>query len=208
MRAISILDSILAVTTLATLGSACTPVSPDDTNPFGTAPPMTSAPPSTNTGDETETTGGSSSDGGGETSTGPALTTAPLDSSTSGPPLTTGVSMEDSTTSGGGGTGVQPNTGMWMPCEVPQDCDYAPALCITITDDMDNVLGGFCSDVGCQNAAADCDPSPIATAVPVCVPVTVNMMADMACALQCTGGTACPTPMECLEVTGFGEICV
>ena len=30
---------------------------------------------------------------------------------------------------------MQPQTGMWMPCEVPQDCDYSPALCITVTDD-------------------------------------------------------------------------
>lgn len=103
---------------------------------------------------------------------------------------------------------MQPQTGMWMPCEVPQDCDYAPALCITITDDAMMVLGGFCSDVGCNNPAADCVPSPNGIAVPVCVDVTVNMMADTACALQCTGGLACPVPMVCTNVMGFGEICV
>jgi hypothetical protein len=135
------------------------------------------------------------------------MTTMPLDSSSGGPPLTTGVSMEDSTTSGGG-NGMQPNSGMWMPCEMPEDCDYSPALCITIQDDMMMVLGGFCSDVGCQNPAADCAPSPNGIAVPVCVDVTVNMMADTACALQCTGGIACPVPMQCLNVEGFGEVCV
>jgi hypothetical protein len=116
------------------------------------------------------------------------------------------MSAEGSTT-GGGGNGMQPLSGMWMACEVPEDCDYSPALCITITDDMEMLLGGFCSDVGCQNAAVDCAPSPNGIAVPVCVPVTVNMMADTACALQCTGGLACPAPMQCINVMGLGEIC-
>lgn len=204
MRAITILGPVLAFITLAPASVGCTNVAPNDDNPFGTAPPMTSAPPSTDTGDATET-GGSGSGSGGSSSGGPA-STGMLDSS-SGPPLTTGVSAEDSTT-GGGGNGMQPNTGMWMPCEVPADCDYAPALCITITDDAMMLLGGFCSDVGCNNPAADCAPSPNGVAVPVCVDVTVNMMADTACALQCTGGIACPVPMECINVMGFGEICV
>jgi hypothetical protein len=202
MRAISIFGPVLAVTSF-TLGSACTVVDPNDDNPFGSAPPMTSPPPETDTGDATET--GGSGTGGSGSSTGPALTTAPLDSSSSsGPPLTTGMSMESSSSSdGGGGNGMQPNTGMWMPCVDPRDCDYSPALCITIGD-----LGGFCSDVGCMNPAADCAASPNGIAVPVCVPVTVNMMADTACALQCTGGLACPAPMECVNVEVIGEICV
>lgn len=202
MRAITILGPALSLTTLALASVGCTDVSPNDDNPFGTAPPMTSAQPATDTGDATQT-GGSS--GGVASSSGDPVSTGAVDSS-SGPSLTT--TAEDSTTSGGGGDGTQPNTGMWMPCEAPQDCDYAPALCITITDDAMMLLGGFCSDVGCNNPAADCAPSPNGVAVPVCVDVTVNMMADTACALQCTGGIACPVPMQCINVMGFGEICV
>lgn len=205
MRAITILRPALTSITLALAATGCTSVAPNDDNPFGTAPPMTSAPPTTDTGDATET-GGSGSTTGVGSSSGDPVSTGMLDSS-SGPSLTTAMSAEDSTT-GGGGNGMQPNTGMWMPCEVPQDCDYAPALCITITDDAMMLLGGFCSDVGCNNPAADCAPSPNGVAVPVCVPVTVNMMADDACALQCTGGIACPVPMQCIDVMGFGEICV
>lgn len=205
MRAITILGPVLTLTTLALASVGCTTATPDDGNPFDTAPPMTSAQPATDTGDATET-GGSGSTSVASSSGEPASTSG-LDSS-SGPSLTTSASAEDSTTSGGGGDGTQPNTGMWMPCEVPQDCDYAPALCITITDDAMMLLGGFCSDVGCNNPAADCAPSPNGIAVPVCVDVTVNMMADSACALQCTGGIACPVPMQCINVEGFGEICV
>ena len=115
MRAISFLGPTLLLS-LVVASTACQTVAPDDNNPFATAPPMSSAPPTNDTGDETETGGSSSSSSGGaETSTGPAMTTEPLDTGTSLPPLTTGMSMEDSTTSGGGGTGVQPNSGIWMP---------------------------------------------------------------------------------------------
>jgi hypothetical protein len=200
MRATSILG--LSILTLLVSSPACTVVEPDDDNPFGTTPqPTTATPP--DTGDATET---ASSGTGGDSSTGAPESTGALDSS-SGMPPTTGVSAEESTT-GGGGNGMQPQSGMWMPCSVPQDCDYSPALCITITDDMGTPLGGFCSDVGCLNAAADCAPSPNGIALPTCVNVTVNMMADTACALQCTGGIACPVPMQCTNVAGFGEICV
>lgn len=187
---------------IAAGGTACTVESPDD-NPFGTTPPMTSMPPASDTGDGTET-GGSS--GVGETSTGGPASTSGVDSSSGGPPLTTGVSMGDSTT-GGGGDGMQPLMGMWAACAVPEECSYSPALCITITDDMMMLLGGFCSDVGCQNPAADCEPSPNGVAVPSCVPVMVNGMADMACALQCAGPADCPAPMQCRSVTGLGQIC-
>lgn len=209
MRAISTLGLLLPVTTILASSTACTVVEPDDDNPFASAPPPSSAPPSSDTdGDTTGTGTGGSSSGGGESSSGAPQSTGALDSSSGGGmPTTTGVSAEDSTT-GGMGNGMQPQSGMWMPCEVPQDCDYSPALCITVTDDGGNVLGGFCSDVGCQAPAADCAPSPNGVATPVCVDVVVNMMDDSACALQCTGGIACPVPMECIAVTGFGEICV
>lgn len=206
MRAIAILGPVLAITTL---GSACT-VAADDDNPFGTAPPVTSAPPGTDTGDATETGGGSgsTSSGGPGMSSGVIESTGMLDSSSGGMPLTTGVSMEGSTTDGGGGNGMQPDMGMWSACAIPEDCGFLPTLCITINDAGGMLLGGFCSETGCGNAAVDCDPSPVPTVTPVCVPVTVNDMDDTACALQCTGGAACPVPMTCLNVTGLGEICV
>lgn len=204
MRAIAILGFLPTFTTLVVASTACTVVEPDDDNPFATATPPSSAPPSSDT--DGDTTGSSS---GGESSSGAPVSTGALDSSSGGLPTTTGVSAEDSSSSGGGGgNGMQPQSGMWMPCEAPQDCDYSPALCITVTDDAGGVLGGFCSDVGCAAPAADCAPSPNGVATPACVPVVVNMMNDSACALQCTGGIACPAPMQCINVADFGEICV
>jgi hypothetical protein len=202
MRAITIYGPVLTITMLSL---ACTVVEPDDNNPFGTAPPASSSPPASDTGDATES-GGSSSGGGGGSSSGVAESTGAADSS-SGPDPTTGVSVGDSTTDDGGGNGMQPGDGMWSACAVPDDCGFSPTLCITINDARMMLIGGFCSETGCQNPAADCDPSPVPTATPVCVPVTVDGMDDTACALQCTGGTACPVPMQCLNVTGFGEIC-
>jgi hypothetical protein len=199
MRATSILGLLLPVTTILASSTACTVVQPDDDNPFASAPPPSSAPSSDTDGDTTST-GGST---GGESSSGAPQSTGALDSSSGGMPTTTGVSAEDSSSSGGGmGNGMQPQTGMWMPCIDPEDCDYNPSLCITVGD------AGFCSDIGCQNPAADCAPSPNGVATPVCVPLEVNGMADSACVLQCTGGIACPVPMQCVNVTDIGEICV
>jgi hypothetical protein len=202
MRAVMMKGSLVAITTFAL---ACTVVS-DDENPFGTAPPPSSSPPIGDTGDATETSGTGSGSGGGSSS-GVVESTGMVDGgSSSGMPLTTGVSAEDSTTDGGG-NGMQPGDGMWSACAVPEDCGFVPTLCITINDAGGMLLGGFCSETGCANPAADCDPSPVPTVVPVCVPVTVEGEADMACALQCTGGAACPVPMQCRNVTGFGEVC-
>lgn len=203
MRAVTIHAPYLAI---ALLGSGCT-VAADDGNPFGTAPPMTSAPPLEGSGDaSTGGSAGSSGGGGDASSSGGAPTTGVADGST-GPGLTTGVSV-GSTTDGGGGNGTQPLDGMYSECAVPADCGFAPTLCITINDAGGATIGGFCSETGCNNPAVDCDPSPNGAVTPVCVPVTVNMMADMACALQCSGGAACPPPMQCINVTGFGEVCV
>lgn len=200
MRAKPILGRFLPVTTLLVASTACTTVAPDDDNPFATAPPPSSSTPSDDTGDASSGTAGGST-GGGSSSGGPASTGA-LDSSSGGLLTTTGVSAEDSTT-GGGGNGMQPQTGMWMPCEIPEDCDYSPSLCVTVGE-----LGGFCSDVGCSNPAADCAPSPNGVATPMCVPIDLGGMNESACVLQCTGGIACPAPMQCVDVTDLGEICV
>jgi hypothetical protein len=201
MRAI-VIRRLAPLLALATLGAACTIVSDDD-DPFGSGTaPVTTNPPATDTGDGT-TTSGSGSTGGSTTAV--DGTGAP-DSSSSGLPPTTGVSAEESS-EGGNGNGMQPDDGMWSACAVPEDCGFAPTLCITITAAGGGLLGGFCSETGCSNPAVDCDPSPVPTVSPVCVPVTVDGMADSACALQCTGGAACPVPMQCLNVTGIGEVC-
>ncbi|MEX1366306.1 MAG: hypothetical protein AB1Z98_24490 [Nannocystaceae bacterium] len=187
----------------------CT-VDPGDNNPFGTATPVTSAPPSNDTGDEDGTatsgsdtagaTGGSGPQDGttdGGDSTGPAVTTGPMMTTTG---VTAGGSTDD-----GGGNGMQPANGMYSSCLVAGDCDF---LCITLTDDLGAVLGGFCSDFPCINPAIDCDPSPGGTAIPSCIGIEINMVPDTACYLDCTGGLSCPSPMVCEPVVGGLSICV
>lgn len=189
------------------LVTACTTIDGGNDNPFASAGnPVTSSTPATEGGEATGATGDGSS-GSGSTSTGDPGSTGAVDSSSGGPPLTTGVTADGTSSEGGGGNGMQPADGMYSACEIPEDCGFVPELCITIGDAM-NPVGGFCSQTGCANPAVDCDPSPGGTAVPICVPVEVDGAADSACALQCMGGLTCPVPMQCVNVTGFGEICV
>ncbi|MCX4243175.1 hypothetical protein [Paraliomyxa miuraensis] len=191
---------------IVALPLACTVVETPDDNPFATGTPtMTSTPPGTDSGSGSGS--GSGGSGEGDTSSGGPGSSDGVDSTgalTTGP-MTTGVSM--GSTDDGGGNGMQPAMGMYSACEIPEDCGFSPTLCITIVDDMDVLIAGFCSETGCANPAVDCSPSPNGVVTPVCVPVTVNGMADNACALQCTGGQACPAPMQCINVTGFGEVC-
>jgi len=186
---------------LVVVFGGCTVVASDDTDPFSTANPVTSMTPATDT-DEGDTEASGSSGSGGESSGGD--TTGDGSATTTGPMDTTGASMGDSSgsSSGGGGNGMQPDMGQYSPCTIPEDCGFSPELCLTVRG-----AGGFCTTSGC-GAAADCDPSPVATATTACVPTKVDGVPDMICVLQCTGGTACPTPMACTNVTGFGEICV
>jgi len=186
------------------LGGCTTVVS--DNDPFSTANPVTSMTPGTDSGEaeteeaQTEGSGEAESTGGGDTTSGgSATTTGPMGT-------TTNTSMGDTTTTGGGG-GVQPGMGQYSECTIPEDCGFAPNLCFTITEEGGGLIGGFCTIQGCAGPG-DCDPSPVPTATAACVPATINMMADMACVLQCPGMAACPAPMECISVTGFGEICV
>lgn len=102
--------------------------------------------------------------------------------------------------------GTQPVDGLYSTCLVAEECDPIPALCITINDADGNPMDGFCSQTGCLNAAVDCVPTPGGTALPACMPITVNDVAESACALDCSGGATCPSPMTCYSLE-FGMIC-
>ena len=181
--------------------AACT-VSNDDDDGFtstptsvtvaSTVPDDDSGGSSTATGDGTTASGGSTggSTDGGDTSSTSATTVDPtLDGSSSGGPIDP--------------TDGQPADGMWSACTVAMDCGNLPILCIT----NEGATDGFCSTTGCTNAAVDCDPSPGGTAMPTCVPITVNDMMEMACALSCAGLT-CPTGMVCMNFADLGMICM
>lgn len=177
--------------------AGCTVETPDD-SPFGTATtPVTSAATMNDSGDaDSGDSDGGSSSGGGGTSGG---------SSDGGVATsTTGTTMTGDS-SGDGGSGTQPTDGMYSSCAVAADCD---ALCITISDPGGGVKGGFCSGFPCANPAVDCDPSPGGTAVPACLPIDIDMMANTACYLSCAGGATCPAPMSCSAIEGGLEVCV
>lgn len=190
---------------------ACT-VDNDNGDPFGSGTaPSTTVFPMTTTVDPTtsESSGSSTSESSGgdddESSTGGVSTTMMT---------TTGMTSLDDTGPGSSedtndptGNGMQPADGMYSDCLDAEPCGFNPNLCITIQDaDMMNI-DGFCSTTGCANPAMDCDPSPGGTAVPICMPTTVNNMMLQACALSCAGGMTCPLPMMCYNLNGIGEIC-
>jgi hypothetical protein len=188
---------------------ACT-VDNDNGDPFGsgTAPTTTINPTTTvnpSTGESSGSTTGESSGGDDESSTGGVSTTMTD---------TTGMTSLDDTGLGSSedtndptGNGMQPMDGMYAPCLTAQECGVVPALCITIQDADMNDIDGFCSEIECVNPAVDCDASPGGTAVPRCMPATVNDMAEQACALDCSNGLTCPPPMTCYDLNGVGEIC-
>jgi len=136
------------------------------------------------------TTGGTAGGSTGATMTG-GMTGMPMGS--------TGMPM-GSTSMGDGGL-EQPLDGMYSECMVPEDCALPNNVCITI-----NMGAGFCTNQGCANPAADCDPTPGGTAVPICFPLELNMMPAMSCALDCSAGQICPTGMAC-AVLEDGSIC-
>jgi hypothetical protein len=99
---------------------------------------------------------------------------------------TTSTSAETADT----GTGQQPADGMYSACDDAADC-FGLEFCET----------GFCTSE-CTNAAVDCDPSPGGTALPTCFMFGLESL----CALDCSGGSTCPTPMQCTPVT-TGSVC-
>lgn len=147
--------------------------------------------------------GGSSSGTGGSTDEG----TSTGGDETAGSGSTTAATSETGTTGAVDPTDGQPADGMYSMCLQGMDCGNMPNLCIQSVDADMNPIDGFCSTTGCSNPAMDCDPAPGGTAVPVCVPITVNAMAQMACALNCQG-LVCPTGMMCVNFTDLGMICM
>jgi hypothetical protein len=185
----------------------------DNNSPFGvaTSPGTTATATASASGGSTGEGTGSSSGGdtdAGESSTGGA-------GSTSGDPTTAettdlGTSSAGTTMSGEETgdvpTGMQPVDGLYSHCLTGRECDPIPALCITINDMNDTPIDGFCSITPCTNAAVDCVPTPGGTALPACMPVTLDGTPTNACALDCSGGATCPAGMTCQNLT-VGMIC-
>ncbi|MCH9681018.1 MAG: hypothetical protein K0V04_06270 [Deltaproteobacteria bacterium] len=175
-------------------------------DPFERDPTVT---PVSSTGIDANTsaTGGGATMGGDDTNPiGSTGSTPTGPDGTDGPSDTTGVQM--STGNGGSDGGTQPPVGMYSSCRMLEECGPAPDLCVTLFGLGGTLLGGFCSQTGCDDPVADCDPSPGGTAVPVCVEVNVEGMDEFVCALDCEDEATCPDPMECVDVGVFGHFCV
>lgn len=179
---------------IVVVAAACTVENDDD--PFGSATSV-SAGSATN-----QTTAGTSSDSGSESGTGDTGSATTSTSTTTDGSTSAMTTMPASDSSDGGSTttmggdGGQPTMGMYSHCLSGNDCTGGGVnLCIT----DENMTDGFCTTTGCTNPAQDCPPSPGGTATPMCSPVTVNMMDEMACALDCSNMKTCPTGMVCMS---------
>jgi hypothetical protein len=104
----------------------------------------------------------------------------------------TGHSSGDTSTCGESDAGgMQPDEGMYAPCEEPADC-IGLGVCAE----------GFCTGE-CSDAAQDCDPAPGDSAIAACL-----LLGDTGfCVLDCGGCGTCPAPMECTTFEG-DSICV
>lgn len=178
---------------------ACT-VSNDDSG--FTSASSASATVSVGTTVPTDDSGGSSESGG---STGAGSSSSGGDDTSGGG--STGAGSSSSSEGAVDPTDGQPTEGMYAPCLEGTDCGNMTNLCIQSVDADMTPIDGFCSTTGCANPATDCDPAPGGTAMPACVPITVNNMAQMACALNCQG-LVCPTGMVCMNFTNLGMICM
>ena len=88
----------------------------------------------------------------------------------------------------------QPDSGWWSPCDVDADCGGDGLVCSG---------GGTCTGYCDGGDPETCGPSPGGTAVPVCVTSSEDK-----CALDCSGGRTCPTPMTCRSFnSGTLEAC-
>ena len=187
------------------LATACTV--DGSSGDFGGVPTASASGPSqTNSSDDdddesegeedTEASASDDTTGGSGGTTGMAMT-----SGSTGMGMTAGSTSMGMGSSGDDSGLEQPASGMYSECTVPEDCVAPSNVCITI-----NMGVGFCTNMGCANPAADCDPTPGGTAVPICFPIELNMMPDSSCALDCSGGQICPTGMACAVLEG-GSIC-
>lgn len=144
-------------------------------------------PPPTGGEDDTETTGGSGGTNG---------STASADSGGTATPATS------SDGSGGASTGApadeQPEDGMYSACAGVGEC-------IGLTNCVMAGATGFCTNAGCADAVADCQPNPGATstATPACVD---NGAGLQVCALSCSLGEVCPGGMDCVGL-GATMVC-
>src|SRR5690606_6117591 len=102
--------------------------------------------------------------------------------------------------------GMQPESGMYSDCLSTAECIGQDA-CITVLDEQQAPIDGFCSKDDCVDPITDCEPSPGGTATPVCFSLMLMGAPAEVCALDCAGGESCPAGMVCREVTG-GSICV
>lgn len=186
---------------------ACT-VDGNDNDPFGsgTVPGPTTTIAMTTTAATGEESGSESGSTGGEETTGSMTTSTTTGAESTGvDPV--GTSGDAASSDDGGPDGMQPQDGMYSHCLTAEECGNLPILCITIGADPDMPTDGFCSEIDCVNAAIDCLPSPGGTATPICMPSTVNNMAEQVCALDCSAGKVCPMPMMCYNLTDIGMVC-
>jgi hypothetical protein len=201
----------LIVSAALALGCAVGEGSDPDEYGFGgaSATAVMTASPSEDDDDGGEDGSESSSSAAGESTSGEegggsssesAGTFGPGDESSGGPGATT------VDPSGGDPNGGQPGAGMYSACLQPADCAGLDA-CMQIVDANMQPTDGFCTVLGCANAAVDCDPSPGGTATATCYAVQTQMGADAICALDCGGGKTCPAGMQCTNLTG-GQLCV
>jgi hypothetical protein len=182
-----LMGAILRSCVLVALVS-CTVDSPDDSFGMITAgPPMPTA--GTPTGDDGD---GSSDDdsSGGDDGSGNG-SSAGTDAGSTG-------ADDGGTTAGdtGGGAGMQPESGVYSACMTAAQCVGA-VFCVPAGD-------GFCT-TECV-APGDCAASPNGAAPTVCTPITMPVTASV-CALDCSGGQACPAPMTCTALEG-AMVCV
>lgn len=170
--------------------AACTVDAPDDSIGMITAGPVgpTAGSP-TGGGDDDDDGSGNETEGDGDDDGGSADSAAGSGS---------GAAESGDGTAGdtGGGAGAQPADGVYSACATAADCVGA-TYCIPAND-------GFCTN-NCM-APGDCAPSPGGAAPTVCIPVTMPV-ATSVCALDCSGGQACPAPMTCTAVEG-AMVCV
>jgi hypothetical protein len=170
--------------------AACTVDAPDDSFGMITAGPVgpTAGSPTGGGGDD-DGSGSETEDDGDDDGGGSADSAAGSGS---------GAAESDGGTAGdtGGGAGAQPADGVYSACATAAECVGA-TYCIPAN-------AGFCTR-DCV-APGDCPPSPNGAAPTVCIPVTMPV-ATSVCALDCSGGQACPAPMTCTAVEGT-MVCV
>jgi len=169
----------------AVVPTACTKTGEEVATTFFDPGGMSSSPP----------TSGGDTDGDTDAPATSSETDDPSESAESGATseATTNTTMSSDTS---GGPGVeQPEDGMYSECASVANC-IGLTTCVIVPGAEG---GGFCSNTGCGNPGADCDPNPgaTATAAPDCID---DGSGALVCALSCAGDLTCPEGMQCLPV--------